>query len=84
MERRYPEETVRPNGLVVSLPSDRYSSEELLLFRGYLEWRRIYASMPHTGSLQKVKWPPWMDDTLHKLREDTAHLANDWDRQPEK
>jgi hypothetical protein len=61
--------------------TQRYTTEELLIFRGYLEWRRIYAGMKHTSTISKVSWPPWMDATLKKLREDTAGMT-DWDTPP--
>ena len=63
------------------MEAPRYTTEELLLFRGTMEWRRIYATMHHSSDLTKVPWPPWMDDTLRKLREDTAGLS-DWDKPP--
>jgi len=57
----------------------RYTLQELALFRGYLEWRRIYASATTASSIESVPWQPWMQDTLEKLREDTRGHS-DWDR----
>ncbi len=71
--------TAGPLQYTTPMSDTRYTPDELLLFRGYLEWRRIYASMPQASSLQRVKWSPEMENTLSKLREDTAGLS-DWDR----
>ena len=57
----------------------RYTPQELALFRGYLEWRRIYATAKTASSIESVPWHPWMQDTLEKLREDTEGHS-DWDR----
>ena len=60
---------------------DRYTTEELLMFRGYLECRHLHASCVAASSFSKFSWPPYLDETLRKLREDTAGLS-DWDLQP--